>query len=61
LGRDRIFLITSCLLPNAHSGAGIKGEVKNDGKSHDLYENKGRANGQIGKSHNADENKRFIS
>jgi hypothetical protein len=37
-----------------------KGELKNDGKSHDVYENKGRANGQIGKSHDVDENKWFI-
>jgi hypothetical protein len=37
-----------------------KGELKNEGKSHDVYENKGRGNGQIGKSHDVDENKQFI-
>jgi hypothetical protein len=42
---------------NEAGAAQKKGELKNDGKSHDVYENKGRADGQIGKSHDVDENK----
>jgi hypothetical protein len=38
---------------------GKKGNSKNDGKSHDVIDNKRRANGQIGKSHDVDENKQL--
>jgi hypothetical protein len=38
---------------------GKRGELKNEGRSHDVYENKGRVNGQIGWSHDVYENKRL--
>jgi hypothetical protein len=41
-------------------GRGRKGELKNEGGSHDVIENKGRVNRQIGGSHDVDENKQLI-
>ena len=41
----------------AWTGGGKKGELKNEGWSHDVIENKGRVNRQIGWSHDVDENK----
>jgi hypothetical protein len=38
-------------------GCRRKGELKNEGWSHDVIENKGRVNRQIGWSHDVDENK----
>jgi hypothetical protein len=46
-----MYLMLKGLLDSPGEKRGKRGELKYEGKSHDIYENKGRANGQIGKSH----------
>ena len=58
---NRMLLIINGLYENPECSAGIQGEIKNGGYSHDVIENTCRKNVILARPHDVDENKQHRS